>query len=251
MPGKFLQVPGKNRKSNAPGYIFNSEHGPGLDRFYLSPTHYSLVLYAVLAETGHMAEEGLREFNKDGGIVEMIGAEHSPGMEVMTGSLGQGISQAAGIALARRLRQESGRNWIFMSDGELQPGQVWEAIQSMVFYQLDNIAIYVDVNGFQCDGSTSAVMGMEPLADRFRAFGASVKRINGHDIHSLLESARITEKGKPQVVICDTVPWMGLELLKKRAPKFHYIRFQNEAELGLFQEILTKMNEEHSASWKF
>jgi len=102
-----------------------------------------------------MHEKGLEQFNRDGSTVEMIGGEHSPGMEVMSGSLGQGLSQAAGIAMARRLKGETGRVWVFMSDGEFQIGQTWEAIQTISFYKLDNICVYVDVNGYQCDGETS------------------------------------------------------------------------------------------------
>ena len=138
-PASFAGVPGEGNPDYRRGDFYNGPKGRDFDRFILSPTHYSLVLYACLVETRRMDAEGFKDFNKDGGILEMIGAEHSPGMEVMTGSLGQGISQAAGIALARRLKGENGKVWVFMSDGELQPGQVWEAIQCMAFYKLDNM----------------------------------------------------------------------------------------------------------------
>lgn len=241
MPKKFCGVPSKNNKDYQRGDIYNGPKTPHFDRFFLSPTHYSLVLYATLVETGRMAKEGLLEFNKDGGIVEMIGAEHSPGMEVMTGSLGQGISQAAGIAMGRKLHGESGRVWVLMSDGELQPGQVWEAIQTMSFYKLDNMGIYIDVNGHQCDGRTSSVMNIEPLEKRFEAFYCRTFRVNGHDIKALEKPAQLPPDGRPLVVICDTNPWQGIELLKKRAPKFHYIRFPKENERKEFEKILLTM----------
>ena len=241
LPGHFPGVPSNTNRVTLQGYLFNGPHAPHLDRFYLSPTHYSLVLYATLVETGRMAEDGLLEFNKDGGSVEMIGAEHSPGMEVMTGSLGQGISQAAGIALARKLHKETGKNWIFMSDGELQPGQVWEAVQSMVFYKLGNIVIVVDVNGHQCDGTTASVMGIEPLEKRFDAFGCIVQRVNGHDSDALYRACRVPHKNRPLVVIGDTKPWQGIEILKSRAPKFHYIRFKDAVERKKFEDVLKQM----------
>ena len=240
-PEPFRAVPSSANREPTQGYLFNGPHAPDLDRFYLSPTHYSLVLYAALVETGRMAEEGLREFNRDGGSVEMIGAEHSPGMEVMTGSLGQGISQAAGIALARKLHKETGKNWIFMSDGELQPGQVWEAVQAMVFYKLDNVVIIIDVNGHQCDGPTSSVMGIEPLEKRFESFGCTVKRVNGHAVDAFSRACRSAHQGRTLVVLCDTKPWQGIGLLKSRAPKFHYIRFKDTRERKMFEDVLKKM----------
>jgi transketolase len=241
MPGKFCGVPDRNTQVYRRGDFYNGPKAPHLDRFFLSPTHYSIVLYTTLVETGRMAEAGLEEFNKDGSIVEMIGAEHSPGMEVMTGSLGQGISQAAGIAMARKLHKDSGRVWIFMSDGELQPGQVWEAIQSMSFYRLNNIGIYVDVNGYQCDGGIPSVMSIEPLEKRFEAFGCRVFRIKGHEIEALAEPASLPPDSRPLIVICDTNPWQGIELLKRRAPKFHYVRFQDEHERKEFEAVFSSM----------
>ncbi len=124
--------------------------------------HYALVLYAVLIETGRLGAEALEQFNRDGSTMELIGAEHSPGHEVTAGSLGQALSQAGGIALARRLRGDSGRVWVFMSDGELQEGQTWEAFQALAHYRLDNLGVVLDANGQQCDGRMSEVMNIEP-----------------------------------------------------------------------------------------
>jgi transketolase len=151
-------------------------------------------------------------------------------MEVMSGSLGQGISQAAGIAMGRKLKGEPGRVWVFMSDGEFQPGQTWEAIQTMVYYRLDNIGIYVDVNGQQCDGTVEQVMTMEPLDKKLRYFGARVYRVNGHDIEAIVKPAYLKPNGKPLIVLADTNPCQGMDILQKRAPKLHYIRFEQEAD---------------------
>lgn len=242
VPGEFRGVPGKKNSLYRRGDFYNGEKRADLDRFILSPTHYSLVLYAVLVETGRMSALGLEEFNKDGSIVEMIGAEHSPGMEVMTGSLGQGISQAAGIALVRKLKGETGRVWVFMSDGELQLGQVWEAVQTMAFYKLDNMGIYVDANGYQCDGKVSSVMNIEPITARFESFGCRVKRVNGHDVKALVCAGKFSPDGRPLVVICDTCPCKGIEPIKRKEPKFHYIRFVNEGERREFESVLAEMN---------
>src|SRR3989337_568668 len=113
MPPAFLGVPCQNNLEYITGAMFNGLKAPHFDRFFLSPSQYSLVLYAALIETGRMAPEGLAQFNQDGSTAEMIGAEHSPGMEIMSGSLGQGLSQAAGIAYARRLKGETGRTRAF------------------------------------------------------------------------------------------------------------------------------------------
>jgi transketolase len=246
VPQPFPGVPGPDNPGYFTGAAFN---GPGedRDRFFLSPAQYALVLYATLIETGRMAEEGLLQFNKDGSSVEMIGAEHSPGMETMTGSLGQGISQAAGIALARRRKGEKGRVFVFMSDGEFQIGQTWEALQAMSFHMLDNVIIYVDVNGFQCDGKMCNVMDIEPLDKRLESFGCRVFRTNGHDIKRLAEAGEITPDGRPVVVLCDTDAARGLEVLKARAPKMHYVRFTSQEEKERYESAFRELYGEESA----
>ncbi len=240
-PGPFCGTPSAANNAYSPGYLFNGAHTPESDRFILSPTHYSLVLYAALIETGRMDASGLDDFNKDGSSVEMIGAEHSPGMEVMTGSLGQGLSQAIGMALGRRMKGETGRTWVFMSDGEFQIGMVWEAFQFMSHYKMDNIGIYVDVNKQQCDGSMDTVMCIDPLEDRLKAFGAIVRRVYGHNTDELAAVSRTKSPGKPLVVLAETCPWQGIDILKSNAPKLHYVRFRNEEEKMMYEDFLRKM----------
>lgn len=230
IPPPFPGVPGPDNKNTFTGEAYNGSHAPDTDRFYLSPAHYALVLYTALVEAGRMAPEGLAQFNKDGSTVEMIGAEHSPGFGMMGGSLAQTLSQAAGIALIRKRRGEKGRVWVFLSDGECQEGQTWEAIQTAAHYGLDNLAVYIDVNGQQCDGRTCDVMTIEPLEDRFAAFGARVVAIDGHDIEAIDSAGAPRADGKPLVVVCRTDPCRDLDLLKGRAPKLHYVRFVSEAE---------------------
>ena len=174
IPPPFGGSPSANNSESFTGAGYHGPKSPELDRFFISPAHYALVIYATLVETGRMAPEGLEMFNQDGGSVEMIGAEHSPGMEVTTGSLAQGLSMAAGVALARRLKKETGRVWVFMSDGELQEGQTWEALQVIRHYNLNNMAIIVDMNGQQCDGAMDTVLNLGAIADKLIAFGTYV-----------------------------------------------------------------------------
>ncbi len=242
IPLPFGGVPSRNNPHSFTGARFNGPRLPDGDRFFLSPAHYALCLYAALIETGRMREEALLEFNRDGSSVEMIGAEHSPGMEVMTGSLGQGISQAAGIAWARRRKKETGRNWIFMSDGEFQIGQTWEALQCLANFGLDNAGIYVDVNGQQCDGTVESVMRIDPLGKRLEAFGARVVTVDGHNLKELARPAQLTPDGRPLAVLAITNPCRGLELLQQNRPRLHYLRFKSREEKERYRGELQKMS---------
>jgi len=238
IPPPFPGVPGPGNRGYFTGAAYNGPKAPHLDRFYLSCVQYALVLYAALVELGRMAPEGLDMFNKDGGTVEMIGAEHSPGHEITSGSLGQGLSQAAGIALGRRLKGETGRQWVFMSDGEFQSGQTWETVQVLSHYKLDNVGVYVDVNGQQCDGRMTDVMNIEPLQMRLEAFGARVYRVDGHDIEALAAPAVLEPDGRPLFVLAYTDTSRGMEILTERKPKLHYIRFSDEAEREQYRTFL-------------
>lgn len=240
-PPPFPGVPRAGVALARLGAAYNGPIAPDLDRFILSPAHYALVLYATLIEVGRMAPDGLAQFNQDGSTVEMIGAEHSPGMELTTGSLGQALSQAAGIALARRLRGESGRVWVFMSDGEFQSGQTWEALQALAFYKLDNLGIYVDVNGQQCDGKMDQVMQIEPLRERVAAFGAHCLQVDGHDIDALAAAAAPPPPGRPLVVLAYTDPCAGIAILRERAPLLHYVRFKGEPERQRYAELFAQL----------
>jgi transketolase len=231
VPGPFPGVPGPLLgTAYATGGAYHGSHGPDTDRFYLSPAHYALVLYAALIEAGRMAPEGLAQFNKDGSTVEMIGAEHSPGFSMMGGALAQTLSQAAGVALARRLKGETGRVWVFLSDGEFQEGQTWEAIAALSFYKLDRVGVYVDVNGQQCDGETGNVMTTEPLDRRIESFGGRACIVDGHDPVALHAPSELPPDGRPLFVLCRTDPCRDIPLLNDRRPKLHYLRFTSDAE---------------------
>jgi transketolase len=241
VPPPFAGVPGLKHAQATTGAGYNGPRARDLDRFFLSAVHYALPLYATLIETGRMDASGLDQFNRDGSTVEMIGAEHSPGLEVTGGSLGQTLSQAGGVALARQRRDETGRVWVFMSDGEFQSGQTWEAVQALAFYQLDRIGIYVDVNGQQCDGKMDDVMRIEPLQARLEAFGARVFSVDGHDPVALAAPTGLPADSRPQVVLCYTDPTRGIPLLEARKPKLHYVRFKDEAERLQFAAYAAEM----------
>ena len=239
IPPPFPGVPAPGR--HILGADYNGPRSPEFDRLLLSAAHYAVAVYAALVETGRLAPEALFSFNDDGSSVEMIGAEHSPGMELTTGSFGQALSQAAGIALARRLKGETGRTWVFMSDGEFEEGQSYEAVQTMCHYGLDSVLTYVDVNGQQVDGATRDVMNIDSLPHRLRGFGARVEEVDGHDLNALYDASRVNHRGTPLFILCRTDTARGIPLLEKRKPHLHFVRFKSLEEKRLFEEFLESM----------
>ena len=139
-----------------------------------------------------------------------------PGVDMSTGSLGQGISAAAGMAMAAKLDKKDYRVYSILGDGEIQEGQVWEASMAAAHYKLDNLTAFVDYNGLQIDGSIQEVMNPEPIADKFAAFGWHVISIDGHDVEAIkaaIEQAK-TVKGKPTMVVCKTVKGKGVSFME-------------------------------------
>jgi transketolase len=240
LPPPFAGPPSANNPNSFTGAGYHGAKHPDLDRFFISPAHYALVIYAALVETGRMAPQGLELFNQDGSSVEMIGAEHSPGMEVTTGSLAQCLSIAAGVALARKLRGESGRVWVFLSDGELQEGQTWEAFQVIHHYHLNNIAIIIDLNGQQCDGAMASVLSLGNVVAKLTAFGVHVIEVDGHDIEAIQKATETQPADGALAILARTNPCQGMDYLDKRWPKLHYVRFQSEQEARELEEAVRK-----------
>lgn len=239
LPTDHPGVPGRNGVKAGYGASYNGPRGPEIDRLLISPAHYAVAIYATLAETGRLSPEAFFSFNTDGSSVEMIGAEHSPGFELTTGSFGQAVSQAGGIALGRRLRGETGRCVVFMSDGELEEGQTWEGFQCLSHYKLDNVVVVVDVNGMQCDGATADSMNVEPIDARAAAFGCKVVVVNAHDVDAIDRAINETEHpGQPLVVLCYSNSSQGIPLLDHRKPKLHYVRFGSDEEMQRYQDFL-------------
>ena len=185
VPKPFAGVPSASNPGYHTGAGYNGPFTPHHDRLFIAPAHYALVAYATLIETGRMDEAGLDMFNKDGSSVEMIGAEHSPGMEVHNGTLGIGLSTGAGLAFGRRLRGDTGEVCVFMSDGEVQEGQTWEAVQAAAHHGIGNLWALMDVNDQQCDGAMSSVMEVGDIAAKFRNFGAVCVEVDAHDLEAL------------------------------------------------------------------
>jgi len=236
----FPGVPGPGNPDFVDGSAYNGPKSPDYDRFIFSPAHYALVLYTTLIEVGRLAADGLDHFNRDGGTVEMIGAEHSPGIETTTGSLAQALSQAGGIALARRLRGDRGRVWVMMSDGEFQEGQTWEAVNAAGYLGLANLRVVIDANGQQCDGCIDHVSAIEPLAERLVAFGVTAEDVDGHDLLAL-DAAMRRETGKPHFVIARTDPVHGVPVFAERAPLLHYLQFSSEEERARYEAAHEEM----------
>jgi transketolase len=199
----------------------------GRDRFLLSIGHYAIALYAALIEAGIVPEEELETYGSDESRLPMSGmAAYTPGMEITGGSLGQGLGIAVGMALGLKRKKSSSFIYNLLSDGELNEGSTWEAAMSASHWKLDNLIALVDVNNQQADGASSGVLGFEPLADRWRAFGWYVERVDGNDIQALVaafDRARYSTEAKPRIVICDTLMGKGVPFLEVRE-KTHFIR---------------------------
>lgn len=233
IPKPFAGVPSPSNPDYHTGAGYNGPAEPGYDRLFIAPAHYALVAYATLIEVGRMAAEGLEMFNQDGSSVEMIGAEHSPGMEVHNGTLGIGLSTAAGLAWGRKKRGDTGRTWVFMSDGEVQEGQTWEAVQACAFHGIEVKAI-MDVNDQQCDGAMSSVMEVGDIRTKFINFGAECVEVDGHDLSAIRDAARMSHDGKPLIILARTNPFHSMSILEERFPRLHYVRFKSEDERARF-----------------
>lgn len=198
---------------------------PTRDRFVLSTGHYSIALWAALVEAGTLPKSELGTYGADDSRFEMSTLDTTPGVEIIGGSLGHGLGQAAGIALALKLQQSSARVFVELSDGELQEGSTWEAAMAIVNFRLDNLVAFVDCNGIQADGPI--VLKMEPIADKWRGFGWEVREINGNDIAAIVETlhwARATA-GVPHVIVLRTTPGKGIPSLEQRE-KAHFVRIE-------------------------
>ena len=193
---------------------------PDRDRFVMSKGHCSPALYPVLAMRGFFPEEELKMFRRiDGHMSGHVEMKHVPGVDMSTGSLGQGISTAVGMALAGKIGNKDYRVYSILGDGEVAEGQVWEAFMAANKYHLDNLCAIVDVNGLQIDGATKDVMPTEPLDEKFRSFGAHVITIDGHDFDAILAAfaeAKAT-KGQPTVILAKTVKGKGVSYMENNA----------------------------------
>ena len=189
------------------------------DRFVLSKGHAAPGFYAALAERGYFPEAELWQLRKTGAMLQgHPDMKHIPGVDMSTGSLGQGLSAANGMAIAAKLDQKDYRVYAIAGDGELQEGQIWEAAMSAAHYKLDNLVLFVDHNGLQIDGANDEVMTVSPIDAKFRAFGWNVLSICGHDyaaIRGALAAAR-SVKEKPTAIIAETIKGKGVSFMENQ-----------------------------------
>ncbi len=193
---------------------------PDRDRFVLSKGHAAPVLYAALAERGFFAKEELMKLRKTGAILQgHPNMNYIPGVDMSTGSLGQGISAAVGMALAGKLDNKEYRVYTLLGDGELGEGQVWEAAMCASHYKLNNLTAFVDFNGLQIDGDITKVMNSLPIDEKFEAFGWNVICIDGHDIDAIKNAINEAKnvKDKPTVLVCKTIKGKGVSFMENQA----------------------------------
>lgn len=190
------------------------------DRFVLSKGHAAPVLYATLAEKGYFDKTELNSLRKIGAMLQgHPDMKGTPGVEMSTGSLGQGFSVACGMAMASKLDNAPWRVYTLLGDGEVQEGIVWEAAMSAAHYKLDNLVAFLDYNGLQIDGEVEKVMNIGPIMDKFKSFGWNVIEIDGHDfdqIFAALDMAKETV-GKPTMIIAKTVKGKGVSFMENNA----------------------------------
>jgi transketolase domain protein len=198
-----------------------SPDSPDRDRLVLSKGHASAALYAVLAEKGYIDKEELKTFrNIDSNLQGHPDMNKVPGVDMTTGSLGQGLSVANGMALSSKLDSRGYRVYCILGDGELQEGQVWEAAMTAEKYQLDNLCVIIDANELQLTDTTINVKGINQndIEQKFRAFGFQTVVIDGHNIESIIRALTIAEmtKGKPTAIICKTIKGKGVSFMENQ-----------------------------------
>jgi transketolase len=211
-------------------YFYKMKHKPNdpswadRDRFVMSKGHAAPVLYAALAESGYFPVKYLKTLRKIGsslqGHVDMLAL---PGIEMSTGSLGQGLSAANGMALAARLDKKKYRIYCITGDGECHEGQIWEAAMTASHHKLDNLTVFVDHNKYQIDGKVEDIKSLKPFDKKWEAFGWNVLSCDGHNFKSIIAALGKAEKtkGKPTVIIADTVKGKGVSFMEAKPLDYH------------------------------
>lgn len=219
----------------------NNPKDENRDRFVLSKGHASAALYATLAEKGFLSKEELLGFRNINSILQgHPDMNKVSGVDMSTGSLGQGLSVANGMALAGKLDHKDYRVYCLMGDGEIEEGQIWEAAMSASHYKLDNLCAIVDYNNLQIDGKVTDVMNVTPIDEKFKSFGFNVININGNDIDEILSAFEKAKKAKerPTVIIAKTRKGKGVSFMEDQAG--WHGKAPNEEEYKIAMEELTK-----------
>jgi transketolase len=209
---------------------------PDRDRFLLSTGHYSIALWAALAEAGIIPVEELVTYGADNSRLEMSTLDTTPGVEVIGGSLGHGLGQGVGQALGLRLDRSDARVFVELSDGEMQEGSTWEAAMSASHFELDGLVALIDCNGIQADGPV--VLDMEPVADKWRAFGWETSEIDGNDMKTVVDALADARRRnrKPKAIVLRTLPGKGVPRIET-SEKSHFFRIDVAQWDGIIAEF--------------
>lgn len=210
------------------------------DRFHLSKGHCCPAIYAALSMCGYFPKKELYSLRKLGALLQGHPDKRTPGIEVASGSLGQGLSVASGMSLAAKIDKKDWRVYCLMGDGELQEGNIWEAAMAAAHFKLDNLCGIVDYNRFQIDGRTEEIMNLEPLVNKWEAFGWHVEQCDGHNVEAVLEAFEQakTVKLKPTVIIVHTVKGKGVSFME------HVVDFHGRAPTSQERDIaLRELND--------
>ena len=194
-------------------------HWEDRDRFVLSKGHASVALYSCLANRGYFPIDDLKKFRKIDSYLEgHPDMEKVPGVDMSTGSLGQGLSAAVGMAIAGKLDEKDYRVYTILGDGEIEEGQIWEAAMSANKYKLDNLCVIIDNNNLQIDGTIENVMSSYPIDKKFESFGFQIIKVDGHDIDEIIKGFEVAKniKDKPTCIIAKTIKGKGISFMENK-----------------------------------
>jgi len=219
---------------------------PGRDRLVCSPGHYVIGPFAAAGEVGLLDAGLLETYGRNGSPLEAIGTERSPLFDHTCGSLGQGLSAAAGFALSARMRGEDTRTFALVSDGEMEEGQVWEAAMFAAHHGLSDLTVLLDANNSQVDGPVDTITTIEPVADKWTAFGWHTRDVDGHDVDAVLAGlAEVTAAPRPGIVVCRTSTVHGLDCLPPDADG-HCITLSPALAEAAIGELTTRLESMHA-----
>jgi transketolase len=189
---------------------------PDRDRFHMSKGHCCPLWYAVLAESGYFPIDKLWTLRQLGSILQGHPDRRTPGVDVASGSLGQGLSVGLGMSLAAKIDKKDYRVYVLLGDGEIQEGNIWEAAMACAHYKCDNLCAILDYNGFQIDGKTTEIMNLEPVVEKWRSFGWYTIEIDGHNMRQILAAydEAGTVKEKPAIIIAHTIKGKGVSFME-------------------------------------
>jgi transketolase len=222
--------------------LYARHYRPGEDKIVISPGHYIIVAYAAAVELGLLDAAELATYGQDGSRLEAIGTEKSPTVDLVCGSLGQGLSGAVGLALSERMKgNKTCRVFTLISDGELEEGQLWEAAMFAAHNKLDNLIVFLDANDSQVDGPVSSITTLEPIALKWESFGWAAFDVDGHDVDAVDAAfAAALTAGKPAVVIGRTSTAHGLDCLPPDADG-HFIKLPPDLAAAAIAELEARL----------